>query len=74
MKPEIIGTLDIEIQKNIFNFLIDINSKENPPEILEKIIELKLELGSTPLGLVRISDKQLAIADSSGNIYFILNK
>lgn len=74
MNAKIIDILPIEIQNNLYNYLIDINSKNNPPYILEKIMELKTELGSMPLGVVNLSESELAIVDSSGNIYYKINK
>lgn len=73
-KYPIIETLPENILKNIFNYLVDLNSSKTPQEIIENILEMKKEFGSYPLGAVKISNSEWAIVDTSGNVYFKLNK
>lgn len=73
-KYPVLGVLSENISKDIFNYLLDLNSPETPKEILENIIEMKKEFGTYPLGAVKTSDSEWSIIDSSGNIYFKLNK
>lgn len=71
---DIIGRLSDNMVDNLFENLVDLNSKETPREVLEKIIEIKKELGSFPLGSVKLSENEWAIVDSSGYIYFKIRK
>lgn len=73
-KYPVIDTLPEEISNNIFDYLADLNSSQTPKEILENIIEMKKEFGTYPLGAIKISNSEWAVIDTSGNVYFKLNK
>ena len=70
----ILGTITEDIQNNLFDYLVDLNSPDTPKEILDKIIDIKKELGSFPLGSVKISENEWVVIDTSGQIYFKLIK